>query len=93
MLSARQTQHMADRSALLQSGDVNRPASIGRMTDQGQSGLLELWQATTIRSAADAYSDVFLLLGIVTLASIPLVFLARWGQPPETELEAVQVGA
>jgi hypothetical protein len=52
-----------------------------------------LWQATTIRSAADAYSDVFLLLGIVTLASIPLVFLARWGQPPETELEAVQVGA
>jgi EmrB/QacA subfamily drug resistance transporter len=93
MVSARQTQHMADRSALLQSGDVDRPASIARVTGQGRSGLLELWQATTIRSAADAYSDVFLLLGIVTLASIPLVFIARWGQPPETEREAVEVGA
>jgi EmrB/QacA subfamily drug resistance transporter len=92
MVSARQSQHMADRSALLQSGAVDRPASLARMADQGRSHLLAWWQATTIRSAADAYSDVFLVLGIVTLASIPLVFIARWGEPPETEREAVQVG-
>jgi len=93
MVSARQSQHMADRSALLQSGAVDRPASLARMADQGRSHLLAWWQAATIRSAADAYSDVFLLLGIVTLASIPLVFIARWGEPPETEREAVRVGA
>jgi EmrB/QacA subfamily drug resistance transporter len=93
MLNARQTQHMADRSSLLQPGDIDRPASIARVTDHGRSSLVGLWQATTIRSAADAYSDVFLLLGVVTLASIPLVFIARWGQPPETEREAAEVGA
>ncbi|MDT5015579.1 MAG: hypothetical protein QOD39_1739, partial [Mycobacterium sp.] len=93
IVSVRQTQHMADRSALLQSGDLNRPSSLARVVGQDKSSLLELWQATTIRSAADSYSDVFLLIGVVTLASIPLVFIARWGQPPETEREAVEVGA
>jgi hypothetical protein len=45
-----------------------------------------------IHSTADAYSDVFLLLGVLTLVSIPLVFLARWGTPAATDRGAVEVG-
>jgi EmrB/QacA subfamily drug resistance transporter len=92
MLSARQVQHMADRSALVDSTDAHQNPPFAHLTSQ-PTGLLALWQQTTIRSAADAYSDVFLVIGLATLASIPLVFLARWGEPPRTQRAVAEVGA
>ncbi|MDT7676427.1 MAG: hypothetical protein QOD82_4329, partial [Pseudonocardiales bacterium] len=92
LLSARQAQHMADRSALIESADAHRNLPFAPLTSQ-PTGLLALWQETTIRSAANAYSDVFLVVGLATLASIPLVFLARWGDQPRIHPEVAEVGA
>lgn len=96
VFTARQAQHMADRSALIDSADAHQNPPFAQLTSQ-PSGLLALWQETTIRSAADAYADVFLVIGLATLASIPLVFLARWGDPPksrrESRREIAEVGA
>jgi hypothetical protein len=92
MLSARQAQHMADRSALIESADAHRNLPFAPLTSQ-PTDLLALWQETTIRSAANAYSDVFLVVGLATLASIPLVFLARWGDQPRIHPEVAEVGA
>ena len=57
MLSARQAQHTADRSALIESADVHQNPLLARLAGQ-PTGLLALWQETTIRSAANVYSDV-----------------------------------
>jgi EmrB/QacA subfamily drug resistance transporter len=92
LLSARQAQHMADRSALIDSADAHQNPPFAQLTGQ-PSGLLALWQETTIRSTADAYSDVFLVVGLATLASIPLVFLARWGDSRRIHPEVAEVGA
>jgi EmrB/QacA subfamily drug resistance transporter len=92
MLSARQAQHMVDRSALLGTAEVQHNPLLAQLASQ-PTGMLALWQETTIRSAADAYSDVFLVIGLATLASIPLVFIARWGDTPRIHPEVAQVGA
>jgi EmrB/QacA subfamily drug resistance transporter len=92
VLSVRQNQYSADRFGLLESGGAHGNPLLERVVAGGQSGMLALWKQTTLQSTADAYSDIFLLLGIVTLASIPLVFLARWGTPPATDRDAVEVG-
>jgi hypothetical protein len=57
MLSARQARHTVDRSALIESADVHQNPLLARLAGQ-PTGLLALWQETTIRSAANVYSDV-----------------------------------
>jgi hypothetical protein len=92
LLSIRQQQHVADRFGLLPASEVDRNPVLGRVVHQGPTGLLALWQQTLIRGTADAYGDIFLIVGIATLASIGLVFLAQWGEPPRTQRETVEFG-
>jgi EmrB/QacA subfamily drug resistance transporter len=92
MLSARQAQYTADRFGLLEWTDAKGNPALQAVLARGQSGRLALWQETMIRSSTAAYSDVFLLLGVLTLLSVPLVFLARWGTPAATDRDAVEVG-
>jgi EmrB/QacA subfamily drug resistance transporter len=74
MSTEQQAQLWADRAAL------ERPASDSRlheMAAHGAEGLAPLYQTLKLDVLAQAYSDVFLVCGVVTLASIPLALFIR----------------
>jgi len=72
--SERQAQLWADRSGIMP------PASDPRMhamAEQGAKGLMPFYESLKLDVLAQAYSDVFLVCGVVTLASIPLALFIR----------------
>ncbi|GAA5144795.1 DHA2 family efflux MFS transporter permease subunit [Pseudonocardia eucalypti] len=79
MSTGQQAQLMADRSALLQAADDPR---LQEMAARGTEGLAPLYQALRLDVLAQAYSDVFLVSGTVTLAAIPLALLIRSPRSP-----------
>jgi EmrB/QacA subfamily drug resistance transporter len=92
MRSIRHAQYTADSFGLLGEPEAHGNPALLAIVADGRRGLIGLWQQTTIHSAARAYSDVFLLLGVITLASVPLVFVARWGVAPAPVRDVVEVG-
>jgi hypothetical protein len=63
------------------------------MQQQGAGGLLPLWQQLQVEVQAQAYSNVFLVAGICTLAGVFLAFFLRHGKVPSTgDAEPVEVG-
>jgi EmrB/QacA subfamily drug resistance transporter len=69
-----QAQLWAGRAALeLPASD----ARLHEMAEHGAEGLMPLYQTLKLDVLAQAYSDVFLLCGVVTLASIPLALFIR----------------
>jgi hypothetical protein len=57
-----------------------RPTSDARlqeMSAHGAEGLAPLYQALKLDVLAQAYSEVFLVCGVVTLATIPLALFIR----------------
>jgi EmrB/QacA subfamily drug resistance transporter len=94
LATAQQAQFMADRSALLQSGGPSVDPRIVAMEQQGGlAGLLPLWQQLKIEVEAQAYSDVFLVAGVCTLAGALLAFALRSGKPTgDGDAEPIEIG-
>jgi EmrB/QacA subfamily drug resistance transporter len=91
--TAQQAQFMADRSALLRSGGPGTDPRIVTMRQQGPAGLISLWQQLHVEVEAQAYSNVFLIAGICTLAGVGLAFFLRHGKAVDTgDTEPVEVG-
>jgi EmrB/QacA subfamily drug resistance transporter len=91
--TAQQAQFMADRSALLQSGGPGMDPRIVTMENQGQAGLIPLWQQLRVEVEAQAYSNVFLIAGVCTLAGVVLAFFLRHGKAVNSgDTEPVEVG-
>jgi EmrB/QacA subfamily drug resistance transporter len=91
LATAQQAQFMADRSALLQPNGPSINPQILTMEKQGQAGLIPLWQQLQIEVQAQAYSNVFLVAGICTLAGVLLAFFLRHGNAT-VDNEPVEIG-
>jgi MFS family permease len=74
LATAQQQMFMADRSALISAAD---PRTSALAHDPG--ALLGLWQRMRIEVQAQAYSNVFLIAGITTLAAVGLAVVLRAG--------------
>ncbi|WP_084211022.1 DHA2 family efflux MFS transporter permease subunit [Pseudonocardia acaciae] len=72
-------QFMADRSGLLQSSGANVDQRITQMADQGQSGLIPLWQQLSNQVQTQAYSNAFFIAGSITLVGVLLAFGLKSG--------------
>jgi EmrB/QacA subfamily drug resistance transporter len=81
LTTSQQAQFMANRSGLIQPGAANTDARILQMQQQGPEGLLPLWRQLTAEVLARSYSNVFLVITILTALGIPLAFLLRAGRP------------
>jgi EmrB/QacA subfamily drug resistance transporter len=79
LLSAMELQQQAqlysDRSALMQVGDN---PELAHLAARGQSTLFGLWHQVSVLAATDAYANVFLVAGALTLVGAPL---AAWLLP------------
>jgi hypothetical protein len=80
-----QAQIMADRSGLIQPDAADADPRILAMQRQGQSGLIPLWQQLQNEVLAQSYSDIFLVVTVMTAIGIPLAFLLRSGRPESGE--------
>src|SRR5882757_7061555 len=89
---SQEAQFMADRSALLQPNGANVNPQIAQMTQQGPTGLIPLWQQLGTEVDAQAYSNVFLISGVLTLAAVALAFFLRNGRAASTSSEPVEIG-
>jgi EmrB/QacA subfamily drug resistance transporter len=85
LATSQQAQFMSDRSALLTSSGPSMDPRIAAMQAKGPGGLLPLWQQLELEVQAQAYSNVFLVAGICTLAGVVLAFKLRHGQPKKSE--------
>jgi EmrB/QacA subfamily drug resistance transporter len=95
LATGQQAQLMANRSALLTSMGPSVDPRIVAMHDQGPGGLIPLYQQLQVEVEAQAYSNVFLVAGVCTLAGVFLAFALRSGRAPASgsgEREAVEVG-
>jgi EmrB/QacA subfamily drug resistance transporter len=81
MVTADRAQFWADRSGLLIGSGANADPRIVEMQQQGQSGLIPLWQELSNQVQAQAYSHAFVVTGCVVLAGAALAFLLRSGRP------------
>jgi EmrB/QacA subfamily drug resistance transporter len=82
MVTADRAQFWADRSGLLIGSGANADPRIAQMEQQGQSGLIPLWQEVSNQVQAQAYSKAFVVTGCVVLAGAALAFLLRSGPAP-----------
>jgi MFS family permease len=93
MATGQQAQFMADRSALLHAGGADADPRIMNMRSNGPAGLIPLWHQLQVEVQAQAYSNVFLVAGVCTMAGVILAFFLRSGKAPSTdEAEPVEVG-
>jgi EmrB/QacA subfamily drug resistance transporter len=93
VVTIQRAQHFADQSALL---DVSKPHHITRisqMQEQGPGGLLPLWENLQARGLTAAYSQIYLVVGAITLGSIALALAGRWAALPRGSEDLVEVGA
>jgi MFS family permease len=81
LVTADRAQFWTDRSALLQGSGANADQHIIDMQQQGQSGLISLWQQLSNQVQTQAYSNAFLLVGIVAIAGSTLAFFLPSKRP------------
>jgi EmrB/QacA subfamily drug resistance transporter len=75
MSTTQQAQFMADRSALLSGVGPDVDPRILAMEQQGPAGLIPLWQHLKVEVQAEAYSNIFLVAGLFSLAGAALALL------------------
>jgi EmrB/QacA subfamily drug resistance transporter len=85
LATAQQRMFLADRSALISAADPQTSALA-----HDPKALLGLWQRTRIEVQAQAYSNVFLIAGITTLAAVGLAFMLRTGSAPSAAAEPAE---
>jgi hypothetical protein len=79
--TAQQAQFMADRSGLLNPAAADTNPRLAQMAAKGPAGMLPLWQQLTVEVQAQAYSNVFMITGCITLLGVALAFCLRNGKP------------
>ncbi|MDT7681869.1 MAG: hypothetical protein QOG57_2179 [Pseudonocardiales bacterium] len=93
LATVQEAQFMADRSALLPADGPSVAPPILRMEQSGgQAGLIPYWDELRNEVEAQAYSNVFLIVGIVTLAGLGLAIFLRHGKPTGNGGEPVEIG-
>jgi EmrB/QacA subfamily drug resistance transporter len=92
LVTIQRAQHFADQSALLNIGSPHYNARISQMQEQGPGGLLPLWENLQARGLTAAYSDVFFVLGAITLVATALALVGRWPALPRGSEDLVEVG-
>jgi EmrB/QacA subfamily drug resistance transporter len=93
MATTEQAQFMANRAALLASEGPNMDSRVVQMQGQGVGGLLPLWKQLNLEVQAEAYSNVFLVAGSVSLAGVLLAFMLRHGKIKKSDdAEPVEIG-
>jgi len=90
--TVQQAQFMADRSGLLQSQGPGVDPRIVAMQQQGETGLLSLWQTLQTEVEAQAYSNIFLLVSIMTIGGAILGFFLRSVRSSSGSSEPVEIG-
>jgi EmrB/QacA subfamily drug resistance transporter len=83
--TSQQANFMASRSGLLHGAGTNVDPRIAQMQQQGPAGLIGLWQQLQTETEAQAYSNVFLIAGAVTLAGVLLALFLRSGKTPRSD--------
>jgi EmrB/QacA subfamily drug resistance transporter len=81
LATVQQAQLMSDRSALLTSSGPDVDPRILAMGNHGPGGLLPLWQRLHVEVEARSYSNVFLVIGICTLAAVLPAFFLHHRRP------------
>jgi EmrB/QacA subfamily drug resistance transporter len=81
LATGEQAQLMSDRSGLINPLSASADPRILAMEKQGPGGLLPLWQQLQVEVQAQAYSNVFLVAGVCTLAGVGLALFLRNGKP------------
>jgi EmrB/QacA subfamily drug resistance transporter len=74
-----QAQLYSDHATLMQLGTNPQ---LAHLAARGQSSLIALWQQVTVRAATEAYANVFLAAGVITLvAALLAALLLPTGSP------------
>ena len=81
LVTAHQAQFWADRTSLMMGIGADLDPRIVEMQQQGESGLIHLWQQLSSQVQAQAYSNAFFVAGCAALVAVPLAFLLRSGRP------------
>ena len=80
MVTADRAQFMANRAALVHGGADGNPQVVA-MQQQGQTGLLSVWQQLSGMVQAQAYTDVFYVCALLSLGGIMLALFLPTGRP------------
>jgi EmrB/QacA subfamily drug resistance transporter len=83
--TVQQAQQMANRSALLTSTGPDVDPRIQAMRQQGPGGLVGLWQQLQLEVSAQAYSNIFYLIGIASCIGVILTLSLRSGRPRRSD--------
>jgi EmrB/QacA subfamily drug resistance transporter len=92
LVSAEQAQSMSARSSLMASAGPGVDPRVLAMQHQGPGGLIPLWQQLQLEVEAQAYSGVYLLCGIGTLAGVVLALLLRGARQTRDGAEPIEIG-
>jgi hypothetical protein len=88
LATTQQAQFMADRSGLLSGTGPTTDSRIVQMQMQGPAGLLPIWQQLQVEVQAQAYSNVFLIAGICSLAGLVLTIWLPTGRPVQRLMDS-----
>jgi len=88
LVSSQQNQNMADRSALLSTGDAGSVPGLQQLIDQGTTGLYGFYQQLQAQVLASAYADVFLVATALTAGVIVLGLMLPSHTPAQAQQPA-----
>jgi EmrB/QacA subfamily drug resistance transporter len=83
MATSQQAQFMTDRSALLHPRGPDADPRILAMQSEGPVGLIPLWRQLRVEVLAQAYSNVFLVIAVVTAIGAILALMVK--KPPAAQ--------
>ena len=83
LIVADRTQSFADRSGMVDPGGADADPSVRAMARQGAGGLLGAWQRFSGEAQSLAYSNAFLIAGVVLLVAVGLAFVLPTGRPEQ----------
>jgi hypothetical protein len=95
LATAQRAQHFADRSSFVDVSALRHNPDLAQMHQHGPGGLLPAWVNVQARALTDAYGDVYLVVGAITLLTIPVVLVGRWARPGparQASRDLVEVG-
>ncbi|MBB6377174.1 EmrB/QacA subfamily drug resistance transporter [Pseudonocardia eucalypti] len=81
IVTADRAQLWADRSGLLAGSGADINPRVAQLQQQGDPGLIQLWQQLSNQVQTQAYGNAFAIAGTVTLAAVAFAFLLRSGRP------------
>jgi EmrB/QacA subfamily drug resistance transporter len=81
LATSQQAQFLTDRTALLTSAGPSVAPRIQSMAADGPGGLIPLFVRLRLEAEAQAYSNVFLIVGVAALAGMVTALFLKHGRP------------